>query len=417
MSKTKVFRNTAVALAVAGPLTAAMATNGYFSHGYGLKAKGMGGAAVASTDNAFAGANNPATAAFAGDRLEVGLDFFSPSPRAMERTGAGPMNASVESGSTMFYVPEIGYNRALSDKLGAGITIYGNGGLNTDYGTGQVNCGGGAANVLCGPSKLGIDMSQLVIAPTVAYKVSDNHALGISPLIIQQQFKADGLQAFSGMSSAPGSLTDQGYDTSNGVGVRLGYLGKLNDRLNIGVAYAPKVSMSKFDKYKGLFADGGSFDIPENYAVGASYQATPAVSVALDYSFIKYSGVPAVGNASNIAKPLGSAGGPGFGWQDINVWKLGVQWQATGDLLLRAGYNVGDNPIKSRDVTFNILAPGVITTHYTLGGTYALSKTTELTMAYMYAPKNSVSGTSMFAGNETISMSQQSLGFQFGWKY
>lgn len=63
MSKTKLIRNTAIVLAVAGPMTAAMATNGYFSHGYGMKAKGMGGAAVASTDNAFAGASNPATAA------------------------------------------------------------------------------------------------------------------------------------------------------------------------------------------------------------------------------------------------------------------------------------------------------------------------------------------------------------------
>ena len=44
MSKTKIFRNTAIVLAVAGPMTAAMATNGYFSHGYGMKAKGMGGA-------------------------------------------------------------------------------------------------------------------------------------------------------------------------------------------------------------------------------------------------------------------------------------------------------------------------------------------------------------------------------------
>jgi len=74
VSKTKLFRNTAIALAVAGTLPAAMATNGYFSHGYGMKAKGMGGAAVASTDSAFAGANNPAAAAFAGNLLEIGLD-------------------------------------------------------------------------------------------------------------------------------------------------------------------------------------------------------------------------------------------------------------------------------------------------------------------------------------------------------
>jgi long-chain fatty acid transport protein len=183
--------------------------------------------------------------------------------------------------------------------------------------------------------------------------------------------------------------------------------------------------MSKFDKYKGLFADGGNFDIPENYSAGLAFQATPAVLVAFDYSFIKYSGVPSVGNPSNNAGLLGTANGKGFGWSDINVYKLGIEWQQSGNLTMRAGVNVGDNPVKGRDVSFNIIAPGVITTHYTLGGTYALSKQSEVTLAYMYAPENSVSGSSMFnsiagagaGGNETIKMSQQSLGIQFGWKY
>lgn len=60
---------------------AAMATNGYFPHGYGMKAQGMGGTAVASTDNAFAGANNPAVAAFAGNRMEGGVGLFMPHRR------------------------------------------------------------------------------------------------------------------------------------------------------------------------------------------------------------------------------------------------------------------------------------------------------------------------------------------------
>ncbi|MGQ9862410.1 MAG: long-chain fatty acid transporter, partial [Thiobacillaceae bacterium] len=58
--------------------TTVWATNGYFSHGYGMKAKGMAGAATASHDDAFFGANNPAAAAFAGNRMDLGLDLFSP---------------------------------------------------------------------------------------------------------------------------------------------------------------------------------------------------------------------------------------------------------------------------------------------------------------------------------------------------
>jgi long-chain fatty acid transport protein len=432
MSKSRAFRAAAIAAVIAGPLTAAMATNGYFSHGYGLKAKGMGGASVALTDNAFAGANNPAIAAWAGNRLDLGLDLFSPSPRSMERTGSvAGLNTSVTSDSTLFYVPEFGYNKAVNDRLGLGITVYGNGGMNTDYPGGQTNCSGvggsPTGNALCGVGRLGIDMSQLIIAPTIAYKVSDNHSFGISPLIIQQQFKADGLQMFAntpGMSASPGNVTGNGYDTSNGVGVRLGYFGKLGDKLNVGVAYAPKVAMSKFSKYAGLFADQGGFDIPENYTIGANYQASPEVSVALDYEHISYGSVPSIANPSTNPTQLGASNGPGFGWSDVNVVKLGVQWQSSPKLTMRAGVNVGDNPIKSRDVTFNILAPGVITTHYTLGGTYAMSSSTEITMAYMYAPSNSVSGSSYFngfgagvGGTETIKMSQQSLGVQVGWRW
>ena len=418
MVKNKAFRLAAIAAVIASPLTAAMATNGYFSHGYGMKAKGMGGASVAMTDNAFAGANNPAAAAWAGNRAEVGLDLFSPT-REMSRSGSAA-DVSVKSDSNLFYVPEFGYNKAISDRLGVGITVYGNGGMNTDYAGGQLGATCGAAagtrNVMCGTGRLGVDLTQLVVAPTIAYKVSDSHSFGVSPLIVQQQFKADGLSAFG--------VGNNGYDTSNGMGVRLGYLGKLNNQLSIGASYAPKIAMSKFSKYAGLFAEQGGFDIPENYTVGASYQATKDVTVALDYERIAYSGVRSVSNPSNAIMsgiPLGAANGSGFGWTDINVWKLGVQWQATPNMTMRAGLNVGDNPIKSSDVSFNILAPGVVTTHYTLGGTYALSKETELTVAYMYAPSNSVTGPSLGAlgqgGTETIKMSQQSLGIQFGWRW
>jgi long-chain fatty acid transport protein len=174
-----------------------------------------------------------------------------------------------------------------------------------------------------------------------------------------------------------------------------------------------------------LFADGGNFDIPENYTVGASFKAAPTVTVAVDYEHIGYGSVASIANSSSSAGQLGTANGKGFGWADIDAWKIGVQWQATSALTMRAGVNVGSNPVKSSDVTFNILAPGVVTTHYTVGGTYALSPNSELTMSYMYAPSNSVSGTSFFdsmggagvGGTETVKMSQQAIGIQFGWKF
>ena len=56
----------------------AFATNGYFSHGYGIKAKGMGGVGIALPQDALAAATNPAGMAMVGSRMDFGLDLFMP---------------------------------------------------------------------------------------------------------------------------------------------------------------------------------------------------------------------------------------------------------------------------------------------------------------------------------------------------
>lgn len=442
----------ALALAVSGLMVPglASATNGYFSHGYGMKAKGMGGAATAMADDAFGGANNPATMVFAGDRFDIGVDWFRPM-RSAKRDGVTPgagslANASADSGSNDFFIPEFGYNRMLSSRMSLGVTVYGNGGMNTDYPGGQstvatspacagfnsAGAGGSPYNLLCGSGKLGVDLMQLVIAPTLAYKINERHSIGVSPLFGYQRFKADGLQGFVGYTSSgtTNNLTNVGYDDATGWGVRIGYYGQLTDIVSIGAAYSSKISMSKFDKYKELFAEQGAFDMPENWNLGIAIKATPKTTVAVDYQRINYSGVKSIANPSTnggltIGGTLGGDNGRGFGWSDVSVWKFGIEHAYSDKLTLRVGYSHGDNPIQSRDVTFNIIAPGVVTDHYTLGFTYNLDKESEITMSYMHAKENSVQGASLFtnwlgaanSGTETIKMYQDSLGIAYGKKF
>ena len=403
-------------LALGGALLPAHATDGYFPHGFGLKSKGMGGAATAMAQDGFAGANNPAASAFAGNRLEIGADVFMPD-REMSRTGTGGMlDTRVRSGARSFLVPEAGYNNAMSDTLSWGVTVFGNGGMNTTYPGGQLNCGYGPANALCGQGKLGVDLMQLVVAPTLAYKLNPQHSIGVSPLLVFQMFKASGLEGFAPMSVNPANLSGSGYDTSQGMGLRLGYMGQLSDTVTVGASYSPKISMSRLKHYAGLFADQGKFDIPANTTLGIAVKATPSLTVAADYQRIDYAGVNAIGNSS-MAGPLGGTPGGGFGWRNVDVLKLGVQWQMSPAWTLRAGYNHSDNPVSGAHITPNILAPGVMTSHYTLGGTYALSPSSELTWAFMIAPRVTVTGRSMLAGTETVSMRQSSLGLQWGMKF
>ncbi|MEY5029803.1 MAG: hypothetical protein RLZ63_2118 [Pseudomonadota bacterium] len=419
-------RATAVAVAALAT-TSAFATDGYFPHGYGMKALGMGGASVAMTDNAFAGANNPATAVFSGGRIDLGGTLFMPK-RGASRTGGGGMNGAVESDKPNFVIPEFGYVRQISGDTAVGLTVYGNGGMNTDYkGTGT-DCTPGSpnANFLCGTGRLGVNLEQLVIAPVYAKKLSEQASFGVSPLLVYQTFEAKGLDGFTGWTNTARNpmipatgLTGNGKDTSTGVGIRVGFLTKLDAKTDLGVSYSPKVNMSRLDKYNQLFADRGDFDIPANFTFGIASQVTPAVKIAVDYQQINYSDVHSVGNpqAQPNTAVLGDSDGSGFGWRNAKVLKVGAEWKYNEKLTLRAGYNHTNNPVTSPNVTFNIIAPGVITNHYTVGATMNMDKNSEVTFAYMYAPKVTLSGPSGLAGTDTIHMSQQSLGAQYSWKF
>jgi Long-chain fatty acid transport protein len=186
------------------------------------------------------------------------------------------------------------------------------------------------------------------------------------------------------------------------------------------------MSMGNFDKYKGLFAEGGGFDIPSHYGVGIAFDATPQLQVALDYERIRYSEVKSVGNPSasllacaggDASSCLGGSNGAGFGWRDIDAWKLGLQYRVDERLTLRAGYNVSDNPIRPQDVTINILAPGVVRHHVTGGASWALGRESALNFAAMYAFDNDVTAPSFFnnfapglAMQEKIKMHEYSVG-------
>ena len=435
MKLSKIF----IGLALAGVAGSAFATNGYFSHGYGMKAKGMGGAATATASDAFGGANNPASMAFVGDRIDLGADLFSPR-REASRTGSGGFfDGAADSDSNYFLVPEFGLSKQISGNAAVGITVYGNGGMNSDYPGGQIpagNCAGfgnaGPGNLMCGSGSLGVDLMQLVIAPTAAYKLNADHAIGISPLIGFQRFRLEGLQPFAAFSTSGANVSNKGYDKAFGYGVRVGYQGKVTPTLRIGAAYASKMDFEEFDKYRGLFAEAGDFDIPENYNLGLAWQADPKLLIALDYQRINYSKVDSIANSgANLALCAGGSsahclGGPlgaGFGWDDVNVWKLGVEYKYSQALTLRAGYNHGDNPIKSSEVTFNILAPGVVQDHVTLGMTYVLAGANKLSVSYMHAFENDVTGTSLLTSfgapattTETIKMYQNALGIAYSWK-
>lgn len=63
-------------------------------------------------EDAFGGANSPASMALISAKFEFGLDIFTPLRSAKRSNSLVGINGDVASGSTSFAVPEIAYCKA-----------------------------------------------------------------------------------------------------------------------------------------------------------------------------------------------------------------------------------------------------------------------------------------------------------------
>jgi len=397
----------------------AQATDGYFLNGIGAKAKGMGGVAIAAAQDALSIASNPAAATQFDKRVDFGVEIFIPDRGAeISGNGAGLNGSYSGNGANPFILPEFGYVHSVSDNVSLGIAINANGGMNTVYKTNPFASFGATGNA-------GVDLKQVFITPTAAVEFAPGHSFGVSPILMVQGFRASGIQPFTAASSDPANFTNNGTDWSVGGGFRAGYLGEFAPGFSFGAFYQSRIWASKFDKYAGLFANQGGFDVPESYGAGIAVRPVDGLLLAADIKRIEYSEIGSVGTPiaplfSGV--PFGFTGGPGFGWDDITVVKFGASYDFSDELTLRAGYGRSQNPVPASETFLNILAPGVVQDHFTVGATVGIGGGKELTAYAMHAPENTVSGSGSIpapygGGEADVSLAETSFGFSFGWEF
>ena len=431
---------TIIILVMAAP--AVYATNGYMSHGYGITSKGMAGAGSALPQDTLSIFNNPAGLVRLGRRYDVELELFSPEReyKANDDFAPPPPPFSVppgteESENDYFLIPSFGISFPLDNRNMIGIALAGQGGMNTEYAADTFANFAAPPGTPANPTgaftatePTGVDLAQMALAVTYARELGEfpglgitRQSIGITPILAAQRFKARGLQPFKALSVSPDNLTNNGYDYSYGGGVRVGWLGSLlNDQLNVGISYQSKLRMTDFDDYEGLFAGGGEFDIPAVLNFGMAFVITPELTIVADYKRIYYDDIDALSNTNDvsfeeiISRPdnrLGGDDGLGFGWEDINVYSVGLQYQVDDKLTLRAGYSDADEPWKDVNTLFNVLAPATVEKHASLGATYKLDKQSRVNLAFTHAFENTIDGTSQFTGPQTghVRMSQNIL--------
>lgn len=494
----------AVIASVALLPASARATNGYFSYGWGTKSKAMAGVATALPQDTLVAASNPAGMAFMGRRFDLGVAFFNPSPRGYEAaddystrsvpatdgandfqvefpTGGFITPGRYDSDGDWFAIPSLGYNHPLNERSSIGVSIYGNGGMNTDYdnavwanfapapnqqvvggqpvvatlppGTAIENGGkvliqngqpvpvtqplpggqnGNPNGFLTASAPTGVTLEQLFIEIPYTIKLGDGEqAFGVAPVFAAQSFEAKGLQPFRAASVRPDKVTNNGKNWSYGFGLHLGWYGSVTKQLALGLAYRTRMWMSDFDEYSGLFADQGAFDIPAMATFGAAYKARPDVTFAFDYQHIFYDEIDAISNSNDInlepcfgvqPKPsycLGGKSGLGFGWKSMDVFKVGVRWDQSDRWKLFGGASYNTDLLKTnQQALFNILTPATIRWHLTFGATYVHSATDEFNLSYAYMPKETLDGTNpSITQSQTGSIYMQQQEVEISWNH
>lgn len=387
----------------------AFATNGDNLIGVTPASEAMGGLgvgmAVGSIDSIF---RNPAWMNTERNfTVSFGGILFMPTVKA-RTIGPLPDTGYVSSRASFFTVPEVGISHRLNDRAVLGIAAYGVSGMGVDY-----------RNKNPGLANMHTTLQFMRIIPAVSYQLNPNLSIGAG---------IDLAWASLDLGAHIPHNAGGGQSSSYGIGARLGVSYQLN-ALSLGAVYQSPVSM----KYKHVFDsnnDGTFEDMklqqPAEIAFGVGYRVLPNLRIGTDIRWIGWSKAD---------------GYKHFKWKDQWVFAVGGEYQTTGALKLRAGYNYAKSPIRSMNNLatsntnnipdfaqpfsdyqvqwFNLIGfPAITEHHLTFGGSYQFTKNFAVDMSYVHAFEKKVESTdtsgTLLAGAKNA---QNSIGLSLRWSF
>ncbi len=213
------------------------------------------------------------------------------------------------------------------------------------------------------------DYMLLQVGLTWAYEITKSLSIGVQPTI-----------NYAALEMAPNPLSSPsmtlGYPVSDkataiGFGAQFGIFFNSQGGIKLGASYKTAQKFSDFD-FKNTYLDGSSaedvafnMDYPAILSFGVGY-STNDVDIAIDYRRVDYENT-----AGFEAKGWTQTGSvQGFGWKNINILSIGLQYKGIEKLPLRVGYTYSSNPIDEELAFFSIPATAIIENAFLIGFGY-----------------------------------------------
>lgn len=396
----------------------ALATNGDNLIGIGPASRGMGGIGtgmpVGPIDSIF---RNPAWLTHYDTKkffVSFGGILFMPNVK-VRTTGT---DGRVKSSADTFLVPEVGIVHKIDERLAVGIGAFGVSGMGVDF-----------RNKDPLLENMHTNFQFMRLTPTIAYKINENVSIGAALHIAWGSLDMGATLCDNPMTPTRCWNASGGQSQDLGIGASVGIALNYKDFVYGGLYYQTPVSM----KYKRVFdsdGDGRYEDMklqqPQEVAVGVGVKPLQNLKLGLDIRWIDWSGADGYGD---------------FDWKDQWVFGVGVEYKPIDRLALRAGWNYGKTPIRSKKnlpvmdqrkvpnlaapfstyqlYWFNLVGfPAIAEHHLTLGLNLKLSPNFDIDLSYVYALPNTETATAMGGAAEaSAKMHQHSVGIGLNWSF
>ncbi len=405
-----------------------------------VKGAGMGMTGVAFPQDALAGAYNPAGITEVCDRADIDLFWVHTQASAHISGNTNPLvqangKFNAVKGAEDRFSPDFGITYQVDPcysipgfPTAISIVAYNNFAENTHYENGM----------LVGTTKLTSEYINEIISPMLAIKLSECQSIGISLDFIIQIVGLKGLEGIENFSLYPKDLSNHGKKYSWGVGMSVGWYGKVLECLDLGFVWKPKTRMTRLHEYQGFIAQKGRLDFPQEFRGGATLELLPCLFLTGDVRWREYEKLPSLANSSQFIplktvnnqvveqKVFGSTNGPGFGWRNEVKVLLGAVYYVTPSVTVRGGWRYARSPYEPNETFGNMITLNVVQQFATVGATWTFCSGNEISLFYAHGFHKTIKGDIMATpgvpyllggGTVTLAETQNVAGIGYGYQY
>jgi long-chain fatty acid transport protein len=228
---------------------------------------------------------------------------------------------------------------------------------------------------------------------TWAYDLTENLSLGIQPT-----FNYATLELMPNPTANPSNFGYASADKAStwGYGAQFGLFYHSDNGLKLGASYKTKQKFQEFE-FENTYLDGqkatSEFEMnyPSIISAGIGYSAGN-FDFAGDYRYVSYENTEGFSTSGWTE----TASVAGFGWENISIVSLGIQFKGIEKLPLRAGYTYNTNPIPDELAFFNAPATAIIQNAFQVGFSFLPSESISIDATYHHGMSSGSTGGPMY---------------------